>query len=357
MPGVPSEGAEPPTDVSAAPAATAKALDAKRRATDTISVRAARLITGDRLEATRSGAPAGAKRAGLASRHVAGTDERQRRSDGDDTPLVLDELGDKLDAFWSLATADDADADKALEEFGARGRVEADMAYQLSVPAPLAHPERFEQAHRLVMRGLEVLDRNGGRKPSSLPKLGPLKPAASWFVQLVTRYIVRSYQVSVAENLARLYARREANCRWGSDEMHMLRRARFQAERLAPGYKRKALGLPTFLVGGAVISGAVGALQAFGDILARQELILVLTTLLLFGLFILTSFGILYAAGISRRRIRVCIAQPLAALYETIGACGTPPKDQARTFAVYAIVLTGIAWLVIPLAIIFAIVT
>ena len=59
MPGVPSEGAEPPTDVSAAPAATAKALDAKRRATDTISVRAARLITGDRLEATRCWRPSG----------------------------------------------------------------------------------------------------------------------------------------------------------------------------------------------------------------------------------------------------------------------------------------------------------
>ena len=58
---------------------------------------------------------------------VADTDARHHRGDGDDTPLVLDELGDKLDAFWSLATADDADADKALEEFGARGRVEADM--------------------------------------------------------------------------------------------------------------------------------------------------------------------------------------------------------------------------------------
>ena len=137
---------------------------------------------------------------------MADTDARHHRGDGDDTPLVLDELGDKLDAFWSLATADDADADKALEEFGARGRVEADMAYQLSVPSPLAHPERFEQAHRLVMRGLEVLDRNGGRKPSTLPKLGPLKPAASWFIQLITRYIVRSHQVNVADNLARLYA-------------------------------------------------------------------------------------------------------------------------------------------------------
>ena len=79
-----------------------------------------------------------------------------------------------------------------------------------------------------------------------------------------------------------------------------------------------------------------------------------LTALLLFGLFILTSFGILYSAGISRRRIRVSIAQPLAALYETVGACGNPPKDQARTFAVYAIILTAVAWLVIPLAVVFA---
>ncbi len=106
-----------------------------------------------------------------------------------------------------------------------------------------------------------------------------------------------------------------------------------------------------------MISAGVSALQAFGDILAREKLILVLTTILLFGLFILSSFGILYAAGISRRRIRVSIAQPLAALYETVGACGAPPKDQARTFAVYAIILTAIAWLVIPLAIVFAIVT
>jgi hypothetical protein len=226
------------------------------------------------------------------------------------------------------------------------------------VPAPLAHPERFEQAHRMVMRGLEVLDRNGGRKPSRLPKqLGPIKPAAEWFVQLITRYIVRTHQVKVAEHLARLYARREANCRWGSEEMHLLRRARIQAERLAPGYKSKALGLPTFLVGGAVISSAVGVLQGFGEVLTRQTLVLVLTAVALFALFILTSMGIIYAAGISRRRIRITIAQPIAALYETIGACGNPPKDQARTFAVYAIVLTGLAWLIIPLAILFAIAT
>jgi hypothetical protein len=106
-----------------------------------------------------------------------------------------------------------------------------------------------------------------------------------------------------------------------------------------------------------VISGAVGALQALGHLLTRQKLVLALTAVLLFGLFILTSFGILYSAGISRRRIRVSIAQPLAALYETIGACGNPPKDQARTFAVYAIILTAVAWLVIPLAVVFAIVT
>ena len=203
------------------------------------------------------------------------------------------------------------------------------MAYQLSVPSPLPHPQRFEQAHRLVIWGLEVLDRNGGRKPSTLPKLGPLKPAASSFIQLITRYIVRSHQVNVAPTTSPTSTRARRTA--AGEATRCTCCGRFQAERLAPGYKRKSLGLRPSSFGGAVLSGAVGALQAFGDILA-EKLILVLTTLLLFGLFILTSFGILYSADISRRRIRVSIAQPLAALYETIGACGNPPKDQARTF-------------------------
>ena len=108
-----------------------------KRATDATSVRARPIDHGRQAEATRSGAPAGSKaRRVYTSRCVAGTDERQRRGDGDDTPLVLDELGDKLDAFWSLATADDADADKALEEFGPHTGGSR-RAWPTSSPCPL----------------------------------------------------------------------------------------------------------------------------------------------------------------------------------------------------------------------------
>ena len=57
----------------------------------------------------------------------------------------------------------------------------------------------------------------------------------------------------------------------------------------------------------------------------------------------------LYAAAVSRRRIRTAVDQPLKALYETIGACGNPPRDQSYNFAVYAIIFTVLAWIVIPL--------
>ena len=41
---------------------------------------------------------------------------------------------------------------------------------------------------------------------------------------------------------------------WGSPEHVMLRRARINAVQVEKGYKGKALGLPTFLLGGAFLS-------------------------------------------------------------------------------------------------------
>jgi len=47
--------------------------------------------------------------------------------------------------------------------------------------------------------------------------------------------------------------------------------------------------------------------------------------------------------------------QPLRALWETIGAAGHPPRDQSRQFAIIAVVLLVLAWVVVPVAITFAI--
>jgi hypothetical protein len=38
-------------------------------------------------------------------------------------------------------------------------------------------------------------------------------------------------------------------------------------------------------------------------------------------------------------------------LWETIGAAGEPPRDESYNFAVYAIILLALAWIVVPLVI------
>ena len=53
--------------------------------------------------------------------------------------------------------------------------------------------------------------------------------------------------------------------------------------------------------------------------------------------------------GVARRRIRLSTDQPMRALWDTIGAAGKPPKDESYNFAVYAIILIVLAWIVIPL--------
>jgi hypothetical protein len=54
---------------------------------------------------------------------------------------------------------------------------------------------------------------------------------------------------------------------------------------------------------------------------------------------------------VARRRIRLATDQSLAALWETIGAAGEPPRDESYNFAVYAIILLALAWIVVPLVI------
>ena len=63
------------------------------------------------------------------------------------------------------------------------------------------------------------------------------------------------------------------------------------------------------------------------------------------------AWAALYSAGVARHRIKLCTDQPVKALWETVGACGHPPKDGSYDFAVYAIILLALAWVLVPLAI------
>jgi hypothetical protein len=278
-------------------------------------------------------------------------------TDGDGTRdfLILDDFGDRLNAFRSLSkTNDEAGIDAVLQNFGAKGKVETDIVRELAARRPLYLPSRFEEAHRMAMRALEVLDRNGARAPK-LPKLGPLTPILAWLVQLISRFIVRNHQAEAITAIKNLYVRREANCPKDSPERFMLRRARIDAERVLPTLKKNPLGVPTFLLGGAVVSWISSLLSSALEG-AKSKVGLIIVIVALFVLFALISWSALRGAAVARHRIHLSLDDPLKALWETVGAAGKPPKDSSASFALIAIILSGLALVLIPIILVVVVV-
>ena len=263
--------------------------------------------------------------------------------------VLIDELSDRLKALRRLTHDDDeAGTTSVLDEFGAKGKVEQEILKELAALNPLYMPHRFTAAHHLVMRSLEVLDRNGAR-PAKIPKMGPLTPIAAFLVQLVARFIVRNHQAEVITQIRNIYIRREANSPRDSAERRMLRWARMDAERMLPTLKKNPLGVPTFLLGGAVISWVSSAL---GSAIEGAKSKIGLLILLIVLVFLLTgiTWAVLRGSAVARSRINMSLDGPLKALWETIGVAGKPPKDSSRQFALIAIILTGVLFILLPVA-------
>jgi hypothetical protein len=266
----------------------------------------------------------------------------------DDDSLIIDELGRRM-AQLRLLYDDDAATDEILNDLGGQGRVERDIVRHLANTRTLAFPERFVDAHRVAMHALEVLARNGSRPPSQL-SLGPLTGAVRYLAQQAIRPIVRGHQGQVVDSLRDLYTRRLGWMPADDPYRMVVIRARMDVERAAPSYKKRTSVLPTALAGGAAASSVAqifrgGASAAFGS---RGGL--VVGGLVAFVLLVAVSWVVLHGAAIARRRIRLSLDRPLGALWETVGWCGRPPKDNARMFAAVAIVVTVVGWLVIPVA-------
>jgi hypothetical protein len=273
-----------------------------------------------------------------------GTDER---------PLVLDELSKQLEQFRILRTGADTDAtEKLLDQLGAQDPVEQQIVLELSAQRPLGHPERLTEAHILAMRALEVLDRNGARAPR-VPGVGPLKPVAEFGVQLVTRFLVRNYQADVVDAIRNLYTRRLAWCAPDDPARLPLVRARLDVEKVSSTYKGNPIGVPSFILGGAVISGVASGLRIVGEAAIGSRLAAGVAVGVAFVVLAVLSWMILRGAAVAHHRIRMTTDGPVRALWETIGRCGNPPEDDAQTFAVYAIILTVLGWLLIPLGVLF----
>ena len=74
-----------------------------------------------------------------------------------------EELLDRIDALRVLRADSPEEKGRLLEEIAGSGKVEQEIVSQLSKVAPLWRPAQFDGAHRMAMRSLEVLDRNGAR--------------------------------------------------------------------------------------------------------------------------------------------------------------------------------------------------
>jgi hypothetical protein len=262
--------------------------------------------------------------------------------------LLLDDLAAQLNRFKLLPGGSEADAERVLAGLTPASAREREATKELADRQILAHAERFEDAHHLLVKALEVFDRHGWRAPRLPRWLGPLRPLAVVGVEQVTRVIVRSYSRTVSNSLRRLYARREAQCDFEQPERRLLARARIAMTRLAPDFGGGGGGLPRFLVGGAVLSGLLSAARQVGGLSSGDALAWFGLGLVAVVVFAAVAWIILQGAAVAHRRARLILHEPLEALWETIGAAGEPPRDDSMTFATVGILLTALAWFVTP---------
>jgi hypothetical protein len=115
--------------------------------------------------------------------------------------------------------------------------------------------------------------------------------------------------------------------------------------------KANPIGLPTFLLGGAFLSGVFSALaNLFRAAIGNRVLVVVVAAAVVLVLASLAWIAV-YAASVARRRIRLTTDQPMRALWDAVGAAGDPPRDESYNFAIYAIILLVVAAIVVPAAI------
>ena len=264
---------------------------------------------------------------------------------------LIDDLAEQLDRTRRLLTSSpEATAEAALARLGAEAEAEARIAVDIAATAPLAHPDRFLQAHRLTVRALEVLDREGSRNPPVSGRYGPLKPLVRRAIEFVAEYIVKSYAEATVNAMRRLYTRREPQALRGSAERQLLAQARIEVERMAPQFTGGGIGAPALLAGGAVVPlfASIGQYLGAIDFLSRPVLVGLFAALFL--LFLLLSSVLLSGAAVAHRRSNLIMQGPLAALWESVGHCGNPPDDDSQLFALVAILLSALVWVGLPVA-------
>ena len=232
-----------------------------------------------------------------------------------------------------------------LLRHGRRSAEDGKLVAQLADAAPLADADRFGDAHRLVMRALEIHDRDGWRHPRVL-RIGRLTRAIEYAAELVAKYVVRSYTSDLSRHLTTLYSRREAQAMIGSPERNLLEQARTETERVSAGYR--GASFPALISTIAALPLVAGLIRGIGGLDWLDGTVQVVLGVALFVGFGVLSYLLLQGAATARHRAHLLLDGPLRALWETIGRAGNPPEDDATTIAAVAIIMTLLGWFVVP---------
>ncbi len=258
---------------------------------------------------------------------------------------LLEEIDNPIERLKLLSGNDDEVA-KYLDAIEVTSPREREMMREISRTRPLARPDLFPPAHREMVEALESLARHGYHGTTAGTHTGPLRAAIRWGVQLVARYLVVSHIRDLSTRLRNLYGLREIQAVPGTEERRELRRARLDADRMVDALETRELALPAFLLALALpLFASVGRATGILSSTAVATAIGVVGMLLALA----ASWVILRGAALASRRIRLATRGPLNALWNSIGWCGKPPKDQTRTFVLVSVGLTLGCWIIVPI--------
>jgi hypothetical protein len=172
---------------------------------------------------------------------------------------VFDEVDEWLDRVQIVDENDDQVA-SFLDTLDLRGPQEREMLTELARKTPLAKPEDFPAAHRRAVASLETLGRHGYRS-AVVPRWLQPRFFGRFVVELVARYMVVSHLRRVSPDIRNLYWLRTMQAPAGTDERSLLYRARAEANGLMIVFKRREIGLPSFVMGGVLIPIVLAAVR------------------------------------------------------------------------------------------------
>ncbi|HEU0305143.1 MAG TPA: hypothetical protein VFR32_11245 [Gaiellaceae bacterium] len=265
-------------------------------------------------------------------------------------PRVRDEDDDRVNPLerLQLLSGDDAALEAFLDDIDVKSPRAREMMLELARRTTIARPERFFADHQRAVAALESLRRHGFRGSRAAPRLGPVTAFVRWGIELVARYIVVSYVQTVTTDMRNLYLMREIESPDGSHEMKLLRSARFDAAALVEAVKTRAVGVPTFVIGGLLLP-LIASMYRLATGLTFDDWVtatIVGVGGVLVGVAI--SWFLLRGTALASGRIRLSVREPLRELWKSVGNCGNPPRDHSRRFAIVGITLTIGVWIVVP---------